>query len=71
MIAQEGLTWFALGDGRQPADTFLDRLLDYISGASRSLEIAIYDLRLGNEHFARLRDVLAARRAAGVRIRLV
>jgi phosphatidylserine/phosphatidylglycerophosphate/cardiolipin synthase-like enzyme len=65
------LDWFALGDGRQPADVFLDRMLAFIAAARSSLEIAIYDLRLPDDLLARLREGLADRRAAGVMIRLV
>jgi len=64
------MEWFALGDGRQSPSVFLDRLLAYLAAATSSLEIAIYDLRLPDDLFGRLRDVLADRRAAGVTIRL-
>ena len=66
-----GIDWFALGDGRQPAGQFLDRLVVFLGAATVSLEIAVYDLRLPDELFQRLRDVLADRTAAGVAVRLV
>jgi phosphatidylserine/phosphatidylglycerophosphate/cardiolipin synthase-like enzyme len=65
------LETFVLSDGKQPAAEFLDRLVAFLGAARSSLEIAIYDLRLPDDMFQRLREVLRERTTAGVAIRLV
>ncbi|MGI8610289.1 MAG: phospholipase D-like domain-containing protein [Candidatus Dormibacteria bacterium] len=65
------LSTLFLSDGSQPATEVLDRLVSYISVASTSLEIAIYDLNLTDLLASGLRAALQERVAAGVAIRLV
>jgi len=60
-----------LQDGAQPADRVAGELADFISGAQRSLDIAIYDLNLSGAPAERLRAAVQATAARGVAIRLL
>jgi phosphatidylserine/phosphatidylglycerophosphate/cardiolipin synthase-like enzyme len=59
-----------LEDGGQPAEAVAERLVAWLSGASRSLDLALYDVRLpgpvGDAVAAALREAMAR----GVRVRL-
>jgi phosphatidylserine/phosphatidylglycerophosphate/cardiolipin synthase-like enzyme len=74
------------GSGGEPGDTLAVRFLEeggqdelqvagwlaeFIDGAQRTLDLAIYDCRLSREPADLLRDALRDRIAAGVRVRLV
>lgn len=59
-----------LAQGRQTADDVLARLLAFVAEARRSLDIAIYDVRLSDRLLHALRAALAERMAAGVQVRL-
>jgi len=61
-----------LTDGGQPASSMLDRLVGFIGGARKSIDLAIYDAHVANEDDgARLIGALHAAEARGVRVRAV
>ncbi len=61
---------FFLAQGEQRAEDVAGRLATFIGGARRSLDIAVYDLRLSDPLKAIVAGALAARAAAGVAIRI-
>src|SRR5207248_10527971 len=60
-----------LQDGAQPADRVAVELADFITGAQRSLDIAIYDRNLTGAPAEKLRAAVQATAARGVAIRLL
>jgi phosphatidylserine/phosphatidylglycerophosphate/cardiolipin synthase-like enzyme len=60
-----------LEEDAQRATEVAGWLADFIGGARRSLDIAVYDCRLSEGPARLLRKILAGRMAAGVRVRLV
>jgi phosphatidylserine/phosphatidylglycerophosphate/cardiolipin synthase-like enzyme len=60
-----------LEEDRQRPTEVTGWLADFIGGARRSLDIAVYDCRLSEGPATMLRRMLAARMSAGVRVRLV
>lgn len=60
-----------LEEGGQDARQVAGLLAEFISGAERSLDLAVYDVRLGAEPAGLVRDALRDRFRAGVRVRLV
>lgn len=58
-----------LAQGEQRADDVLARLEAFIAHAERSLDFALYDVRLSEPHLARLAAALRERAGAGVAIR--
>ena len=62
---------FELTDGGQSADEVAERVAAFLRPAKRSLELALYDIRLPGEVGDRVADELRAAAARGVRIRLV
>lgn len=59
-----------LEDGRQTADAVADRIVAFLAPARRSLELALYDVRLPGPVGDRVRDALVAAHARGVEVRL-
>ncbi len=62
---------FELTDGGQSADEVAERVVSFLRPAQRSLELALYDIRLPGAVGDRVADELRAAAARGVRIRLV
>ncbi|HEV2953683.1 MAG TPA: phospholipase D family protein, partial [Candidatus Dormibacteraeota bacterium] len=62
---------YFLTDGGQDADSVALRLCDFLAAAKRSLEIAIYDLRLEGSAQQRLVDAVRAATSRGVDVRLI
>ena len=62
---------FELTDGGQSAEEVAERVAAFLRPAKRSLELALYDIRLPGEVGDRVADELRAAAARGVRIRLV
>jgi len=60
-----------LQDGAQPAERVAGELAAFITGAQRSLDIAIYDLNLTGAPAEKLRAAVQATAARGVAIRLL
>jgi phosphatidylserine/phosphatidylglycerophosphate/cardiolipin synthase-like enzyme len=60
-----------LTDGGQTAAEIGDRLAQFISAATRTLEIAIYDIRLPDPHDDAVRAALLAASERGVQVRLM
>lgn len=60
-----------LQEGGQTAETVAGWIAEFISAARSTLDIALYDCRLDDGPAQIVRDALAARLNAGVRIRLV
>ncbi|MFN2476196.1 MAG: phosphatidylserine/phosphatidylglycerophosphate/cardiolipin synthase family protein [Chthoniobacterales bacterium] len=61
---------FFLAEGEQTADAVMARLASFIKAARRTLEFALYDMRLSEPLKAQLLAVLRERAASGVQIRI-
>jgi phosphatidylserine/phosphatidylglycerophosphate/cardiolipin synthase-like enzyme len=59
-----------LEDGGQPAEAVAERLIAWLHGASRSLDLALYDVRLPGPVGDAVAGALRAAMARGVRVRL-
>ena len=59
-----------LQDGAQPAEATAERLVDWLGAASRSLDLALYDVRLPGPVGDAVADALRAAMRRGVRVRL-
>ena len=59
-----------LEDGAQPAEAVAERLIAWVGEARRSLDLALYDVRLPGDVGDAVRDALQAAMARGVRVRL-
>jgi phosphatidylserine/phosphatidylglycerophosphate/cardiolipin synthase-like enzyme len=59
-----------LEDDRQSADAVAERIVGFLAPARRSLELALYDVRLPGPVGDRVRDALVAAHARGVEVRL-
>jgi phosphatidylserine/phosphatidylglycerophosphate/cardiolipin synthase-like enzyme len=64
------LSVFFLAQGEQSAGSVMARLTEFIRGATRSLDFAVYDMRLSDPLKASLTAALRERANAGVQIRL-
>jgi phosphatidylserine/phosphatidylglycerophosphate/cardiolipin synthase-like enzyme len=64
------LSVFFLAQDEQPADAVMAHLTAFIRAATRTLEFALYDLRLNDSLRAQLVAALQERAAAGVQIRI-
>ncbi len=60
-----------LAEGAQPASEVANDIAGFIDGATKSLDLALYDCRLVPASAEPIKAALARRRAAGVSIRLV
>src|SRR5207248_4479033 len=63
------LSVFFLAQGEQSAASVMDRLAAFVRGATRSLDLAVYDMRLSDPLKAAFNVALRQRAAAGVQIR--
>src|SRR5258707_951844 len=63
------LSVFFLTQGEQPADAVMARLTAFIRAATRTLDFALYDMRLSDSLKTVLSSALRERAAAGVQIR--
>jgi phosphatidylserine/phosphatidylglycerophosphate/cardiolipin synthase-like enzyme len=70
LSADEQLSVFFLAEGEQSAESVMERLAGFIRAAERTLDFALYDLRLSDPLKQRLVAALQERAAAGVRIRI-
>ena len=59
-----------LNDGGQPPEATAERLVDWLGAASRSLDLALYDVRLPGPVGDAVADALRAAMRRGVRVRL-
>ena len=59
-----------LEDGAQPPEAIAERLVDWLGAASRSLDLALYDVRLPGPVGDAVADALRAAMRRGVRVRL-
>ena len=59
-----------LEDGAQPPEATAERLVDWLGAASRSLDLALYDVRLPGPVGNAVADALRAAMRRGVRVRL-
>jgi len=59
-----------LQDGGQPPEATAERLVDWLGAASRSLDLALYDVRLPGPVGDAVADALRAAMRRGVRVRL-
>ena len=59
-----------LQDGDQTAEATAERLVDWLGAASRSLDLALYDVRLPGPVGDAVADALRATMRRGVRVRL-
>src|ERR1700681_4263094 len=64
------LSVFFLAEGEQKAEAVMTRLTDFIHAAKRSLDFALYDMRLGEPLKNQLSAALRERAEAGVQIRI-
>jgi phosphatidylserine/phosphatidylglycerophosphate/cardiolipin synthase-like enzyme len=62
---------FTLTDGGQPAGAVAERVVGFLAGAERSLDLALYDVRLPGEIGDRVADAIRAAHARGVDVRIV
>ncbi len=60
-----------LRDGGQDPDGIAVKIASFLSAAEHSLELALYDIRLENDHAAPILTALEDAQARGVRVRLV
>jgi len=60
-----------LRDGGQDAESIAAKIASFLSPATRSLELALYDVHLESEHAAPIHAALAEVLARGVQVRLV
>jgi len=67
--SMDNLSVFFLAEGEQSAEDVMARLTDFISGAKRALEFAIYDMRFSGPLRTQLAAALRDRVEAGVEIR--
>jgi len=67
--SMDNLSVFFLAEGEQSAEDVMARLTDFISGAERALEFAIYDMRFSGPLRTQLAAALRDRAEAGVEIR--
>ena len=67
----DGIEVRTLSDGGQPAEQTAHALADFLSGAQRTLEIAVYDLHLPPDLDAIVTGALTAAAERGVAVRLV
>ena len=66
----DSLSVFFLAQGEQTAAAVMDRLTAFVRQATRSLDFAVYDMRLSDPLKASLSAALRDRAAAGVNIRI-
>jgi phosphatidylserine/phosphatidylglycerophosphate/cardiolipin synthase-like enzyme len=60
-----------LADGGQPAEDIAQRIVGFIQPAKRTLELALYDVRLPGPIGDQVGDAIRAAHARGVKVRLV
>ncbi|HEX6714088.1 MAG TPA: phospholipase D-like domain-containing protein, partial [Thermoleophilaceae bacterium] len=65
------LTLHELRDGGQTADDIARRIVDFIEPARRTLELALYDVRLPGPVGDQVADAIRAAQSRGVKVRLV
>src|SRR5690242_18734753 len=70
VTGSDDLAAYFLAEGEQTAHAVAARLAEFIGGARRSLEIAVYDFRLSDPLKAIVAEALAERARAGVAIRV-
>ncbi|GAC1653400.1 MAG: phospholipase D-like domain-containing protein [Candidatus Dormibacteraceae bacterium] len=71
MLAPPPIQFVFLEDGAQSAEGVVQRLAEFIDGATRTLEMAVYDLRLQGTAAAGLLAAVRGAAARGVAVRLV
>ena len=59
-----------LAQGEQSPDSVMERLTAFVRGATRTLDFAVYDMRLSDRLKTALSSTLGERAAAGVQIRI-
>ena len=69
-LANGALEETFLADGGQSAESVADLVVAFIAGATRSLDVAIYDFEARNGASARIADALEAAHAGGVAVRV-
>jgi phosphatidylserine/phosphatidylglycerophosphate/cardiolipin synthase-like enzyme len=62
---------FTLTDGGQPAEAIAECVVGFLAGAQRSLDLALYDVRLPGQVGDRVGDAIRAAHARGVDVRIV
>jgi phosphatidylserine/phosphatidylglycerophosphate/cardiolipin synthase-like enzyme len=70
-VDRDTLDVYYLEEEGQPAVKTAQQLAAFVATANRSIDVAVYDCRLSDGPATILRDVLAERARAGVRIRVV
>jgi phosphatidylserine/phosphatidylglycerophosphate/cardiolipin synthase-like enzyme len=60
-----------LSDGSQEAEGVAELVSEFVSGATSTLEIALYDIRLSGTAAVKVSQAIASARARGVRVRVV
>jgi phosphatidylserine/phosphatidylglycerophosphate/cardiolipin synthase-like enzyme len=65
------LDFFFLNDGGQPADAVAQRVAGFLGGAAKTLDIAIYDLRLDTEPATTVLAAFESTQKRSVTIRLI
>ena len=68
--SDDQLSVFFLAEGEQSGAEVMGRLTDFLGQAQRSLDLAVYDMRLEETLRLQLLQTLQARAAAGVQIRI-
>jgi phosphatidylserine/phosphatidylglycerophosphate/cardiolipin synthase-like enzyme len=66
----DSLSVFFLAQGEQSSDAVMKRLIAFISGAARTLDFAVYDMRLSDPLKESLSSALRERVNAGVQVRI-
>jgi phosphatidylserine/phosphatidylglycerophosphate/cardiolipin synthase-like enzyme len=62
---------FTLTDGGQPPEAVAERVVGFLAGAQRTLDLALYDVRLPGALGDRVADAIRAAHARGVAVRIV
>ncbi|HST31037.1 MAG TPA: phosphatidylserine/phosphatidylglycerophosphate/cardiolipin synthase family protein, partial [Chthoniobacterales bacterium] len=66
----DSLSVFFLAQGEQSAGSVMERLITFIRGAGRTLDFAVYDMRLSDPLKTALNSALRERVSAGVQVRI-
>jgi hypothetical protein len=69
-LPENDLAAFFLAQGEQTGESVAQLLASFIGGATQSLDIAVYDMRLNDSLKAILSEALRERASAGVAIRI-
>ena len=71
VAAMPGIEVWTLKEGAQPAETTAARLIEFLGAAKRTLDLALYDIRLPDAVGDSIGDALRGAKERGVEVRLL